>query len=1251
MTTSEAFRRETGNRIREVLESEDPFHSFSFPSCLSAEERKYIHHVSEQFGLRHDSSGKGDARFITIRRDPEKLKRRGFDANSISGDTPAPAASAPALPSSALQALQHPLIRIAAQQDNAEAIFEATPARAAEAGEIARILGCRGAARKSPADSAERGADRAGASREPAQTPLLGTRRSLPIWTLREEFLTKVRTNRVTLVLGDTGCGKSTQVPQFLLEDDSSASVVVTQPRRLSALALAHRVAQERGEDVGGAVGYSVHLDSTTSASTRLLFCTTGVFRRRLLAEPRLSSTTHLVLDELHERDKITDFLLIAVKELVEERPDLRIVLMSATLQHETFRRYFPGAAEVSVSGRTFPVQEFYLDDFAPSLHEAGHWHAMGPGFAAGGLGFGSFGTSGDEKNFKYKVLVAQESFSKTAKQPLVGKRLEEALWLHDVLQGTKGLQFDLPIVEALLTDLASKKGGSSGGGGGILVFLPGWDEIERLKRRCRDHAVLGDRSRFWILPLHSQIRLEQQREVFQKPPRGVRKLVLSTNIAEASLTVEDVEVVIDCGRAKETSYDNFLRVPTLNTSWVSRASIVQRAGRAGRVAPGTCYHVFSRRRFSLLDDFRSPEIQRSSLEDVCLHSRLLLAQRGLQEMSTAAYLAKAPDPPEEDAVRGAEALLEDIGALLPTSATSTSTSRADASSSSSVPARSISVLGCHLAVMPLSPQLAKLVIWGMLLGVGEEILTVVAGLQYREPFVALSDGGRLTSLAEANKTIRNAKRALCSQHCSDHLALLRAVEGFEAARAAGGGGAARTFCEENSLAFRQMQTLQQTVSRLRAELRQRNLWIDGHSTRNRGNVALLDAALAAGLFPNVAQVPAGSRGKLKANGGRLDAVPHPSSVFAFGEASASKGAGKGANKRSGVGASGASWICFNELSQVEDHYSVAGISPAPPSALLLLCGEKELIVRDAPASAASPALGVLDEKGEEQASVRDTEPEPNAFADWWARALPTGAQKSSSGRTAADAECAPGGVQGGSSSSTAAAAVPGTGEEDVIVSLAELGDWFAVRMGAEEADRLQALRSMLRLLLRSFCDNPRRFRAQCSAEGNQAPRMLLDLAAKVMDAGEDAGRGAEESPTSAPSTALPAAGLPTAEQRPRKGRGKGRAAGGSGRSAGSARGAGKAADFANVADVGVAGPRADAAAAAGGRGSGAGASGVFGAGPPRGRWRGRGRGSGKGSASPQDSGWAGETWWGDANAHAAWTSYYGKSSPGRSHY
>ncbi|CAK9040926.1 DExH-box ATP-dependent RNA helicase DExH1 [Durusdinium trenchii] len=332
--TSESFRKEVAERLDAVVKSLEPRASVAFPSCLSAEERKYVHHLAEQFGLKHESKGRGDARFISVSKDPGKAARR-----NLCGLEEVPRLS---WPRAALETLEHPLVEHAAEGDNTEAcggleadlwtgqalaseklegslnLVAAASAPLVAVGRaesrgalglpgvfggivsvnefevVAKLVSPRSIDRLLESSGASgpgepRGPEPGGPPLGPPPTELLQIRQALPAWQCREKILQAVQQSQVTLVIGETGCGKSTQVPQFLLEALPGANIVVTQPRRISALSLAHRVAQERGETVGDVVGYSVHLEHQRSARTRLHFCTAGVFRRRVLEDPELT--------------------------------------------------------------------------------------------------------------------------------------------------------------------------------------------------------------------------------------------------------------------------------------------------------------------------------------------------------------------------------------------------------------------------------------------------------------------------------------------------------------------------------------------------------------------------------------------------------------------------------------------------------------------------------------------------------------------------------------------------------------------------------------------------------------------------------------------------------------------------------------------------------------------------------------------------------------------------------------------------
>ncbi len=776
-------------------------------------------------------------------------------------------------------------------------------------------------------------------------------RQSLPIHRVKDELCEAVKNHQVTLCVGDTGCGKSTQVPQFLLESEASwesedgPQILVTQPRRITAMSLGTRVAQERCQSIGDHVGYRVHLDSQSSKNTRLMFCTTGVFRRQALGDPNLDGLTHLVLDELHERDKITDFLLIFIKDLLARRPDLRIILMSATLRVETWRQFFPGCKEVHVEGRVFPVQRMFLDELAPILHEKGYKNDLGPGFAAGGSGALK---SGCEKKFKAAVFGSMNSkrtvgaaFELYKNEPLVGDRLEEGLILHDVLQESKGCIFDRPIVHALLKYLdkqemdQKKKWTTEDPRGTTLVFLPGYEDIDKLKKLLRNDRIFSNRNQYWVLPLHGQIRLDQQREVFRVAPPNVRKIVLATNVAEVSLTIDQVDVVIDLGRAKETAYDLFMGVPTLNLSYVSQASVTQRAGRAGRTRAGVCYHLFSKERFERMDQFRVPEMLRSPVDDVVLHSRLVLTRQQRNNVSVRTFLQNAPDPPKDEAINRATQFLSDIGAF-----TVTTLPQQD-KESKAASAEQLTALGVHLAAMPLPAHLSKMLLWGVLLGVLDDCLKLAAGLQLRSPWVI--DTEERENGEDVAFSMRKIKNMLSEGLRSDTVALIGAFDQFDEMRASHGDRSDEIyeFCEQMRLQYKSMMTWSENKRRLRKELQERRLIpTDSNlADRNKGNRSLFLCCLAAGFFPNIAGAQYKKK-KMPTNGGKLDAFPHSHSCY-----------------RTVENGSTIEWVSYNEITQVENAYSIVDVSPIPPFALATLCGEGNLACK--PSGGGMVALSV----------------------------------------------------------------------------------------------------------------------------------------------------------------------------------------------------------------------------------------------------------------------------------------------------
>lgn len=482
---------------------------------------------------------------------------------------------------------------------------------------------------------------------------------------------------------------------------------VVLKARRISAISIAERVGQEQGLDksVGGLVGYQVRLDSAASKDTQLIFLTPGILLRKLQSSPRLSEYTHIIIDEVHERDKYTDFLLITLRDLLPVRPDLRLVLMSATLQTEILVDYFSECdhpfykehppARIEIEGRTFPVQEFflehvlqmteYIDVTAPAADdspmsmdelemelaklmeqptmaetqssfpcvmcgrsfldhvELGSHVAICTGATANGQAAkdpGVVPSDGCQEFGDYDVDAAPalEGYGLDFSGVLKAKQgidnndavQEGEKWdgagvfeggpMHDealedqLLDQYQLMHDDETVDTTLLLEVLHYINKSSHGDGAVLVFLPGWHEISEFTWLLESTPPFQNRSKFLVLPLHSGIPSTSQRRVLQRPPSGVRKIVLSTNIAETSLTIDDVAFVVDTGRAKEKNYDPHLKTSTLQPTWISQASAKQRKGRAGRTKAGVCFHLFSTRRHNFMRDFVESELLRTPL-------------------------------------------------------------------------------------------------------------------------------------------------------------------------------------------------------------------------------------------------------------------------------------------------------------------------------------------------------------------------------------------------------------------------------------------------------------------------------------------------------------------------------------------------------------------------------------------------------------------------------------------------------------
>ena len=365
---------------------------------------------------------------------------------------------------------------------------------------------------------------------------MLTTRMNLPIWYFKHELLNTIMRSQIVIICGETGCGKSTQVPAFILEHELSSGrhckVYCTEPRRISAISLARRVSEELGErkgDVGtfrSLVGFAIRLESNFTLQTRLVYATTGIVMRMLEGSDDLGDITHLVLDEVHERSIDSDFLLIVIRKLLNRRPDLKVVLMSATVNAERFSDYLGGAPIMNVPGRTFPVETKYLEDAVEVT-----------GFNA------DSGSHGGAEAMEFDDDDAAKVSSQIADLRGYSPRTLATLAKLDEYRISYGL-----IVRLL--DIIATSDYYFPYSKAILVFLPGMAEIRRLNDMLAGHRTF---TKGWFIhALHSTIATDEQERAFVVPPPGFRKIVLATNIAETGITIPDVTCVIDTGKHKE---------------------------------------------------------------------------------------------------------------------------------------------------------------------------------------------------------------------------------------------------------------------------------------------------------------------------------------------------------------------------------------------------------------------------------------------------------------------------------------------------------------------------------------------------------------------------------------------------------------------------------------------------------------------------------------------------------------------------
>ncbi|KAK7115641.1 3'-5' RNA helicase YTHDC2-like [Littorina saxatilis] len=777
-------------------------------------------------------------------------------------------------------------------------------------------------------------------------------RQTLPVYHMGQEVLATINGHQVTLIAGETGSGKTTQVPQMILDDCHSRNqqcrILCTQPRRIAALSIAERVAAERAERIGQTVGYQIRLESKVSPKTLLTFCTNGVLLRTLMGgTASLNTVTHVIVDEVHERDRFSDFLLLCLKEALPRFKHLKLVLMSAALNIQLFTAYFNGCPVVKVPGTTFNVEEYFLEDvlkwtnhsnkimeklkkdqknavrqqeqltewcsrqltltetsnttsdvntddgvadlettefgeekeeLGPELkakldelltavwltgqddafHQIFHLimsenvsvdyihsaTSVTPLMVAAGRGFPAVAEQllalGANPNLRSSNGWTALDWAKRFIQGDVVELLEAHVATLDSSTAENDTTEDLLLVSpenrellslyqqsfdddkvdiSLVTELILKIH-TTQPEGAMLIFLPGYDDIVATSNAI---STLGQLDRCKVFVLHSAMQSADQKKVFSNYPR-FRKVILATNIAETSITINDVVYVIDCGKVKEKTFCALTQVSSLKSNWISKASALQRKGRAGRCRTGVCYHLFSRARYACMQDYQQPEILRLQLHELCLHTKLLSAPT----MTIAEFLGRCPQAPPFLILRNAVAYLKQMDALDEW--------------------EELTELGHHLTDLPVEPRLGKMVLHAVVLKCLDPILTIVCALAYKDPFI-------LPAQPSQRRAANMARRKFAAGTFSDHMALLRAFQMWQKARTEGW---EKSFCEKNFLSAACMEMVvgmrAQLLGQLRASgfVRARGGGDIRDLNTNSENWAVVKAALCAGMFPNL---------------------------------------------------------------------------------------------------------------------------------------------------------------------------------------------------------------------------------------------------------------------------------------------------------------------------------------------------------------------------------------------------------------
>ena len=570
---------------------------------------------------------------------------------------------------------------------------------------------------------------------------LLEKRKLLPVWSSKAQILDLVEKNRIVIIQGETGSGKTTQIPQFLLEAGYYGGIVCTQPRRVAAMSIAKRVSQEMEVELGAQVGYTVRFDDKTSNDTLIKYATDGLLLKEATTDHTLKKYQIIIIDEAHERTLATDILFGFLKELMEIRKELKLIIMSATFDIEKFQNYFDAPLAI-IKGRTYPVEINYLssptDDY-------------------------------------------------------VDCAIKKVIQIH---------KEEKP--------------------GDILLFLTGEEEIESACQQIREGIEeLGDEVGYAnVVPIYSTLPPYLQEKIFEPPPgpnpRGIkgRKIVVATNIAESSITIDGIVYVVDPGFTKQKVFNPRGKMESLLINIISKENADQRAGRAGRTKPGKCFRLYTKESYEKeLKKSSIPEILRSNITSVVLN----LLKLGIQDLVHFDFI----DPPAPETMMRAIEMLNYLGAMDDDG--------------------KLTELGSQMNQFPLEPELSKMVLAGVKYKCINDMLTIAATLSVKSPF--------LRPRGKENEA--DSKKYQFTHHSGDHITLIMVYNAFKK-------NENQNWCRDNYINFRTMKAIDNVRGQLADILKKMNITVTDNDYNNEikgKRERRILKSLIAGYFAQVAHL------------------------------------------------------------------------------------------------------------------------------------------------------------------------------------------------------------------------------------------------------------------------------------------------------------------------------------------------------------------------------------------------------------